>query len=528
MIERPNKEAIVDALDIYRDAMRPFILRCLKRVPGGSVKIHMNAALRDEQYNQFQQNLSNGRSVEEAIDISDFPQIVKRYWRDGFRDAVSTKQGKWEKDALQRIVEARNKVAHPESRDIELKYTLDRLRDIHGLLSAINDPERAMAVEKILKMRNPFTTHAYKLIQGGRDVYGFVLDLESLNKRLPARVDDRVVKDANRPLTPSHAKNIQRYLEERNDWILGPLLLGISPDSVDFEPYTDPEAEFLVGRLRIDTDAKVSMKMFDGQHRRRAIRDVLEDLSQSRRHLTKLSILKEASLPIMLYVEDSIDNLRQMFADAAQARPIEQNTVTRFDQRDAFNVVALRVAEDSALFAGRVEMERASVARSSQNIIAINQLAMTLKTLEVGYGGRVKRERNDEFMLDPDSLYDRCLVWADEFMPACRDEYSSLVFGRIKNSDIPGKRGETMAFNATVIRIIAGCYYKWTQLGYDCKELANFLCSISLRPGFYTDSLFVNLGIVAPGGTSPFGSPRLVVPAIDRIIEIATRIKEAK
>ncbi len=521
MTERPNKKAIVDALDIYRDAMRPFILRCLRRVPGGNIETHIKAALRDEQYNQLQQNLSSGRSIEEAIDINDFPQIVKRYWQDGFRDAVSTTQGKWDRDALRRIVEARNKTSHPESRDIESEYTVDRLKDIQGILSAINDPDSAIAVKKILELRVPFTTYAHKLMQGDRDVYAFTLDLDSLDRRLPTRVDDRVVKDANRPLTPSHAKNIQKYLEERNDWILGPLLLGISPHAVDFEPYTDPEAEFLVGKLIIDADAEVSMKMFDGQHRRRAIRDVLEDLSQSRRHLNKLSVLKEASLPIMLYVEDRIDSLRQMFADAAKARPIEQNTVTRFDQRDAFNVVALRIAEGSALFAGRVEMERASVARSSQNIIAINQLAKTLKTLEVGYGGRVKRERNDEFMLDPDSLYDQCLIWADDFMPACRTEYSDLVTGKIENTDIPDKRGETMAYNATVIRIIAGCYHKWTKLGYEWKHLANFLYGESLKLGSYADSLLVDVGVTAPGGTSPSGSPRLVVPAIDRIINKA-------
>ena len=33
-MDRPNRDALSDALDIYRDAMRPFIVRYLKRVRG--------------------------------------------------------------------------------------------------------------------------------------------------------------------------------------------------------------------------------------------------------------------------------------------------------------------------------------------------------------------------------------------------------------------------------------------------------------------------------------------------------------
>lgn len=367
----------------------------------------------------------------------------------------------------------------------------------------------------------PFKTPAHKFRQGGRDVYAFTLDLESLDNLLPDRVDDRVVKDANRPLTPSHAKKIQEYLENRNDWLLGTLLLGISPDDVSFDSYIpDSDAETSVGELTIYTNRADSMKMFDGQHRRRAIKDALQNLSHNASH-KKLSDLEKDSLPIMLYAEDNIDALRQMFADAAQTRSIERNTVTRFDQRDAFNLVALQIEENSDLFVGRVEMERVSVPRSSHNIIAINQLAITLKTLEVGYKGRVSKDRNDAYMLDLDSLYERCLMWADDFMPVARIEYNDLMAGEIDNSDIPEKRAETMAYNATVIRIFAGCYHEWIKDGRDWKPLADFLRGASLEPGLNKDSLLVDAGVVAPGGISPIAQQGPVVQAINYIIQQA-------
>ena len=394
--------------------------------------------------------------------------------------------------------------------------------DVSKVLPEIDEPEHSQSVAGIRSVLMPFTTSAHRFRQGGRDVYAFTLDIEALDKLLPDRVDDRVVRDANRPLTASHAKNIQKYLEDRDDWLLGALLLGVSQDALEFQPYIDDSsAVSSVGELRIRADGVDSMKMFDGQHRRRAIKDVLNALSYDKNYSKKPSFLKEASLPIMIYVEDRIESLRQMFVDAAKTRSIERNTVTRFDQRDAFNLVALQIAEQSDLFAGRVEMERSSVPRSSRNIIAINQLALTLKTVEVGYMGRVRKERNDSYMLDLESLFHRCWTWADDFMPAARDEYDDLMVGEVDNSDIPQERAKTMAYNATVIRILAGCYHEWTKDGDDWKPLAGFLRSASLKPGSHAGALLVDAGVVAPGGISPAGQRRQVKEAIDYIVRHA-------
>ena len=149
--------------------------------------------------------------------------------------------------------------------------------------------------------------------------------------------------------------------------------------------------------------------------------------------VAKLDFLRNASMTIVLYAEAEIKTLRQMFVDASQNKRIEEHTVTRFDQRDAFNVTAVRLANDSHLFGGRVELERSSVAASSQYLLAINQLATALKILEVGYGRRVSRDRNDELMLDLDGLYERCRVWSDEFMPAGRKWPERLItsWGRL-------------------------------------------------------------------------------------------------
>ena len=363
---------------------------------------------------------------------------------------------------------------------------------------------------------------AHRFRQGGRIVYACVLSLPSLNTRLPERVDDRVVKDANRQLTPSHARRIQTYLADREDWVLSAIMLGVPPEVVEFQPYTEgDDGSMQVGELHIRTDCPATMKIFDGQHRRRAIKDVIRELELDIRRSNKLAALQECSLPIMLYVEDDIDALQQMFADAAKTKTIERNVVARFDLRDPFNLAALWLEENSDLFVGRVEMERASVPRTSNCIVAINQLSVTLKTLEVGYKGRVSKDLSDQYMLNLDDLYERCWDWADDFMPSAREEYESLVGGDIDNSEIPQTRSRSLAYNATVIRLLAGCYHEWVKDGADWQPLAEFIRSASMKPGSGQGTLLVDAGLVAEGGITPFARAQLVNSAIDYIVHQA-------
>ena len=366
---------------------------------------------------------------------------------------------------------------------------------------------------------------AHRFCQGGRDVYYFALDLGTLDGLLPQRVDDSVVRDANRRLTPSHAKNIQIYLEKEDNWLLGALMLGIAPNAVEFDPYQDEQGKSdnpNFGELRIRTNLRNTMRIFDGQHRRRAILDAFIELSNADDDPSadRLNALRKASMTIVLYAEDDIGTLRQMFVDASKTKRIEGNTVTRFDQRDAFNLAAVWLAPNSLLFKDRVEMERSSVSTPSQNLLAINQMAAILKSLEVGYSGRVSRDLNETLMQDLDGLYNRCLVWADGFMPAVREEYSGLIGGEIENLEIPHLRAKTFAYNATFIRVLAGCYHQWLRKHDSWQPLADFIRKASINHGSGY-GLLVDAGMTSPDGKTLFARRQEVDRAIDYIIREA-------
>ena len=79
-----------------------------------------------------------------------------------------------------------------------------------------------------------------------------------------------------------------------------------------------------------------------------------------------------------------------------------------------------------------------------------------------------------------------------------------------------------MAYNATVIRLIAGCYYEWTKDGSDWKPLAEFLRDASFHPGELRWRLARGRGRrVAPGGISPSGQLSQLTEAVDYVVRLA-------
>ena len=365
---------------------------------------------------------------------------------------------------------------------------------------------------------------AHRFRQGHRDVYYFTLDLATLDGLLPQRVDDTVVREANRRLTPSHARNIQQYLEERDDWLLGSFLLGIAPDALEFDTYQDEEGNEIrpnFGELRILTNRANTMRIFDGQHRRRAIQDTLDRLSNGESDADRLTELQGSSVPIVLYAEDDIAALRQMFTDASKTKRIEANVVARFDKRDPFNLAAMHLAEASKLFGGRVEMDATTVARGSRTLISINQLAQSLRVMVVGHSSRVSRGQSALYMEDLDGLYERCLAWSDEFMPSARWEYGGLLSDDIKDEDIPAHRAESLAYSTIFMRILAGCYHDWLEQEADWTPLANFLKGVRLETGGGQGTLMVDAGAMLPGDSVPSGRRQEVEGAIKYIVQQA-------
>ena len=147
IIQRPNKDALVKGCDIYLDAMRPFLLRVLQRVKGSKIENTIRCSLLDRQRDSFDKNLSENGDVAGAIDIGMFPHLIRANWHSVFVDEFSRDNSV--RDQAWLIREARNKVAHPGTTDLDDDYARSSLSDIADVLGHINAPEEKKAVESI-------------------------------------------------------------------------------------------------------------------------------------------------------------------------------------------------------------------------------------------------------------------------------------------------------------------------------------------------------------------------------------------
>ncbi len=141
-VSRPNKDALIRALDIFRDVMRPYIIQNLRRVQGAQVSQLISYSLPSRANAP-----RNSANIEAEIDINDFPPLIKDNWRNAFSSSFNSDMTV--QNALWQIKEARNLAAHPAPQDIDAEFTRAHLFHIADVLGKINAPEEKRAVEDI-------------------------------------------------------------------------------------------------------------------------------------------------------------------------------------------------------------------------------------------------------------------------------------------------------------------------------------------------------------------------------------------
>ena len=134
--KRPNQHELFRATNIYLDAMRPFIVRNMKKVPSVAAEDRIEDP--------------------DDVEIGDFPHLVRRYWQYAFAQHFDPE---WDaRSRISLIKEARNRVSHPRTKDIDLDYALARLEDIADVLEAINAPDQA---SKVRNIRNKLSNESH-------------------------------------------------------------------------------------------------------------------------------------------------------------------------------------------------------------------------------------------------------------------------------------------------------------------------------------------------------------------------------
>ena len=128
------------AVDIYREAMRQFIVRVLSDLPGLNPTEAVEQALTGENLVSLHKEIERGARLDEALDIGQFSPIFLK-WRDHFRKHVADTRGL--SDRMWLIVEMRNVVSYKNWSEFTPSAVIARMVEIVELLERIGEQDGA-------------------------------------------------------------------------------------------------------------------------------------------------------------------------------------------------------------------------------------------------------------------------------------------------------------------------------------------------------------------------------------------------
>ncbi len=148
IVERPNQEALSRAINIYLDAVRPFLTRNLNRVSGNTAGIAIKESLPPDKTSSFTRDLPKADNLESAIEASHVEHIIGYHWRIVFAPYFYNCNGTFK--MLKCVAVARNEVSHPPyRRDLDSMVTREYLDTIAELVGIVGTCEERAAVTNI-------------------------------------------------------------------------------------------------------------------------------------------------------------------------------------------------------------------------------------------------------------------------------------------------------------------------------------------------------------------------------------------
>ena len=310
--------------------------------------------------------------------------------------------------------------------------------------------------------------------QGGRDAYSTVMTLRELDDCLPDREggeDLDKFTTVNRPLLMRHAQNILDFMKLNEDWILGNFTISAKPDDVNWDS----------GKGILTVDNK-DLFIIDGQHRRRAISQLLHELRADLNRTRDLEKTEAQQVLVTLYVCQHERDMRQLFAWMAKNKPIESNTQELFDSSDPWNNAAQDVRDDTDLLKGRINLNKATLGKNDEclltnNLLRNNALVMTLGGKGRATKGLTQHHRQEEPQAE---ITRNSRGFYDNFLPECHDIFSRIKAGEIANAELPHHRQNNWLLEPLVIRLLADCYGQVKRTNADQDALKEYVNSMNV------------------------------------------------
>jgi DNA sulfur modification protein DndB len=181
-------------------------------------------------------------------------------------------------------------------------------------------------------------------------------DLPTLLQAKPSTGNDPD-SGKNRPEVKGHAEEIKQYIlkRARNDqpWILGTLTANVPPQKIEI-------IELGRGICLVVIPRGVKLDITDGQHRKRAIHELIESAEGE--------LIGDNDFPITLVLEEDFNQCQTDFRDMAQTRQLDKSLLLSFGEFEGRVGITKSLLEKVAMFYKKTDKIK-STPDSKRNLI---------------------------------------------------------------------------------------------------------------------------------------------------------------
>ncbi|MFB2974072.1 DNA sulfur modification protein DndB [Aerosakkonema sp. BLCC-F183] len=168
----------------------------------------------------------------------------------------------------------------------------------------------------------------------------------------------------NRPEVEGHADEVKEYILKRvrngKPWILGTLTANVAPDKIKL-------IELGRGICLVVIPRWVKLDITDGQHRKRAIHELIES--------SEAELIAENDFPITLVLEGNFNQCQTDFRDMAQTKQLDKSLLLSFGEFEGRVGITKNLINRVPMFLDKTEKIKDNPPTKKKLIYSINYIA---------------------------------------------------------------------------------------------------------------------------------------------------------
>lgn len=177
-------------------------------------------------------------------------------------------------------------------------------------------------------------------------------------------LDNNPDSGKNRPEVKGHAEEIKDYIKKRvsqdKPWIIGTLTANVDPAKIEVLDLGRGVCFVIIPRT-------TKLDITDGQHRKRAIHDLIENIATA-------ELIADHDFPITLVLESCFNQCQTDFRDMAQTRQLDKSLLISFGEFSGRIGITKSLVKSVLMFKDKTEKIKASPASKQKLIYTLNYI----------------------------------------------------------------------------------------------------------------------------------------------------------